>query len=195
MPLYSNTCPDCGTYAVITRGVCHRCRRKRLRDGTLTILTDVDRFWGKVRKDPNGCWTWTTQAPNHRYGSARWGGKSWMAHRLSWAIHRGPIPDGMEVCHDCPGGDNSFCVNPDHLFLGTHDDNMKDMARKGRWRPHGLSGTGMGRAAKLTEAQAIEALAAYRAGGVTQREIAGWYGVEQTTISFLTRRVTWKHLA
>lgn len=64
------------------------------------------------------------------YGRIRVDGKSWLAHRFSWVLANGPIPEGMYVCHRC---DNPPCINPEHLFLGTQTDNMRDMAAKGRW--------------------------------------------------------------
>jgi hypothetical protein len=91
------------------------------------------RFWPKVSKS-DGCWTWTGKTGNG-YGQIRIAGKGSGligAHRLSWALHYGPIPAGLFVCHNCPDGDNPLCVRPEHLFLGTHEQNMADMVAKGR---------------------------------------------------------------
>jgi len=99
-----------------------------------------DRFWESVvcSTDPNGCWEWNGGKQNKGYGvmcvAAR-GKTHALAHRISWELANGPIPDGLEVCHNCPGGDNPACVRPDHLWLGTHQENMADSARKGRSGP------------------------------------------------------------
>ena len=75
------------------------------------------------------CWNWTGGRFDNRYGAVRYGGKSYRVHRVAWMIAGGTIDDGLYVLHRC---DNPTCVNPNHLFLGTQDDNMKDMAAKGR---------------------------------------------------------------
>src|SRR5690349_6165276 len=94
----------------------------------------IERFWSRVDKlsDPNGCWVWIGYRHNGTHG--RRGiisikGKDIYVHRFSWEIHNGEIPKDMCVCHRC---DNPICVNPDHLFLGTHQDNVRDMVQKGR---------------------------------------------------------------
>lgn len=90
--------------------------------------SDIDRFWSKVDKtsDPNGCWVWTAYKDPNGYGRF-YHGK--LCHRISYEINVGPIDKGLCICHHC---DNPGCVNPDHLFVGTHQDNMDDKKRKGR---------------------------------------------------------------
>jgi hypothetical protein len=99
----------------------------------MNILTekDVARFWGNVAKtdNPNDCWLWTAHCISDGYGSMRVGGKETLAHRISWTIAYGEIPDGLSVCHHC---DRPPCCNPNHLWLGTHKENMDDRERKGR---------------------------------------------------------------
>lgn len=76
----------------------------------------------------NECWNWSNETRTG-YGSTRYRGKGCLAHRLSWIVFKGKIPEGAHVLHKC---DNRKCVNPDHLFIGNHSDNMKDMFSKGR---------------------------------------------------------------
>ena len=94
----------------------------------------LDRFWDKVCPEPNtGCWLWTGETKKG-YGRISTGGREGRliaAHRLSWTLFKSPVDATLEVCHRC---DVRRCVNPDHLFLGTHGDNMRDMIRKGRHR-------------------------------------------------------------
>lgn len=92
------------------------------------------RFWEKVRKGP-GCWEWIGSATAPGMHGRIWVSelkRRVIASRVSWEMHFGPIPPGMEVCHSC---DNPPCVRPDHLFLGTHRANMVDASRKGRTGP------------------------------------------------------------
>jgi hypothetical protein len=88
------------------------------------------RFWANVLKTPK-CWEWQAALNQSGYGYLRVGAKSEhvMAHRYSWEMHCSAIPQGMFVCHKC---DNPKCVRPDHLFLGTQADNLRDMWQKGR---------------------------------------------------------------
>lgn len=85
-------------------------------------------FWSLVKKT-DGCWIWTGGLDGHGYGRVWREGRRQGSHRVSFQLTNGRIPDGMYVCHHC---DNPICVNPGHLFLGTHSDNMRDCTNKGR---------------------------------------------------------------
>ena len=147
------------------------------------------RFDEKWIPEPNsGCWIWTAYANAHGYGcmsSGRRRGETWLAHRISWFLHKGIPAEGLSVCHGC---DNTFCVNPDHLFLGTHRQNMQDCYRKGR-----DNGTAKRRGAehftsKFTEADVL----AIRRSGPGSRGLARRFGVSRRTIANVLNRKHWK---
>lgn len=135
--------------------------------------------------EPNsGCVLWLGTLNDDGYGRMRWGGRQSMAHRLAWTVAVGPIPDGMEVCHKC---DVPACINPAHLFLGTHSTNMTDMKAKGRSR--GAVGVVNGRA-KITE----DVVRAIRADRRTRREIVAEYGISKAMVGYIRSRTNWKHV-
>lgn len=107
-----------------------------------------------------------------------------IAHRYSWHLHRGPIPDGMHVLHTC---DVACCVNPDHLYLGTHNDNMRDMVQRGRQAR--VSGEQNGWA-KLTADQVHEIIASNETSDV----LAARYGVVNATIWKVRKGENWRWL-
>lgn len=89
------------------------------------------RFWGRVKKTISGCWLWQGCVNTTGYGMVSWAGrKNIVAHRLSWTIVNGPIPEGLNALHKC---DTPRCVNPEHIFLGTQKDNAADCLAKGRF--------------------------------------------------------------
>lgn len=149
-------------------------------------------FWKNVdRNGPNGCWSWTGQICRGNRSWARYGnfgvysgGKtvSYRAHRFSWMLMNGPIPGGLWVLHKC---DNTNCVNPSHLFLGTAKDNADDCKAKGRsW-----FGSRNGRA-KLTESDVLD----IRASTESDSVLAKRYGVYATTINAARTGKKWPHL-
>lgn len=92
----------------------------------------IARLKSKMQVDANGCWVWQgyRHKPPRDYGEMSYRGKTWRTHRLMYRLIHGPIPSGFVVCHKC---DNTGCINPDHLWLGTHHQNMSDCRAKDRY--------------------------------------------------------------
>lgn len=169
----------------------------------MSKLTKEERFLAKTKRAADGCLLWTGSKNSGGYGLVRWDGKTRKASRVAYEIASGaPIPEGMLVCHKC---DNPPCVDPDHLFLGTHTDNIRDAAKKGRLRntidssqahfhsggpPRGEVAGG----AKLSQEQA-ERILALAADGALSGALARQFGVSRFTVQALLRGTTWKHLA
>lgn len=186
-PRVLQTCPTCGTERWVAPsrvrgpGYCdRRCRWP---------LTEEQRFFTKVVCDlRTGCWLWTASKLS---GQAGYGGfarghrQSTMAHHVAWELAYGPIPAGMLVLHRC---DVRLCVRPDHLFLGTQLDNVRDRDAKGR-AAHGEAH----HHAKLTD-QAISDIRARWHAGITQAALALEYGVRVPTIANIVHRRSWRHL-
>lgn len=152
-----------------------------------------ERFWPKVQRgSEDECWPWLAGRFGDGYGAFRLGGRgslSARAPRAAWMFTYGDIPEGLLVCHHC---DNPLCVNPRHLFLGTPKDNMLDMIRKRREVTTPGEKNGM---AKMDDGLVREIREAWSAGGVTQRQLASRYGVNQSQISRVVSRDRWKHIA
>lgn len=145
----------------------------------------VRRF--EIRK-PDECWPWVAGTFTSGYGCIRENGKSLRANRVSYELFVGPIPTGLEVCHEC---DNPICVNPTHLFLSTHDGNMKDAKKKGRII--GLRGE-KASAAVLTVDNVIEMRRSYAAGGVSFEKLGKQFGVVKSVAVRACRGVSWAHV-
>lgn len=169
--------------APILRKPCMPTRRPPLERFKEKMGSPVQR-----REGMSPCVEWQAGKQGDGYGCFGMHRRSYLAHRAAWELFIGPLPDGNHVLHRC---DNPPCVNVEHLFLGTHDDNMKDMAAKGRSGNH--KGTSNGRA-RLKEAD-VPAVRTMLAGGMSQSEVARVYGVSQTAISGIIVKRTWRHVA
>lgn len=119
---YDNKCKSCD----LTQREIRKKKGKKFH--YVTGKTTEERFWAKVQKTDN-CWNWLASRGTYGHGVFGFDGKSTAAHRYSYQLHKGIIPEGLLVCHTC---DTPGCVNPEHLFLGTYKENMEDMSRKGR---------------------------------------------------------------
>lgn len=174
---------------------CIECRRS-----DYSFRPAMDRFMEKVSINPAGCWSWTGQVEPNGYGKFYYRGRLRWAHRVAYELLVGPIPDGMEVCHHC---DNPPCVNPAHLFAGTHVENARDAQAKGRlrWAPgHALrldpsrQMHGEGHyAARLTEDMVRDIRRRVREGE-TQTDVARSVGVHLMTVNDVVRGRTWRHV-
>lgn len=157
------------------------------------------RFWPKVRRSgpvpPHAthlgeCWEWTASIGSSGYGQlGTVGDRPERAHRIAYALAYGHVPEGFLVCHLC---DNRRCVRPNHLFLGTHLDNVRDMDAKGRSRRPRAAGERNG-SAKLTAVQVREIKSALELGG-RQAAIARSYGVSRHAVHLIAKGKKWAHL-
>lgn len=153
------------------------------------------RFWSKVNKDGpthprlgTPCWLWTAAIANDGYGQLAVNRKHCLAHRLSFKIANGGIPDGLRVLHRC---DNPPCVNPAHLYAGTDRDNARDRDQRGRAVvARGERNSGC----KLNEAKVRE-IREFAAQGRRHSAIGSQFGVSSGTIDQIVSRRSWRHVA
>lgn len=163
-------------------------QRGKPRRGTPRVypLSVEQRLQQRIAYEPNsGCWLWMGRMDRNGYGVMINRGRLLWAHRAAWQVWRGEIPDGMRICHRC---DTPACINPDHHFLGTQRDNIRDASRKGRMACGERQGN-----AKLKSADVI-AIRELAAQGVYQRKIAAQFGITQPAVSEIVSRRKWRHL-
>lgn len=189
---------DCGARTVqpisaIVRGRvrscgCGRIERNKARQYTYKQFCDI--FWGKIQKS-GSCWNWTGAKNQDGYGKV----ESVLfknlhsAHRIAWVLSCGEIPKGMQVLHRC---DNPSCINPEHLFLGTHTDNVRDCAAKGRIRQGDRRGENSSTSPlKNFEVLQIREMAK---SGWARSSIAKEFSVCRQSIDAIVNRKTWTHI-
>ena len=171
-------------------GYCNKHYQRLRNHGSPSIVkciqgaTSEERFWHKVKKT-DGCWEWLAHKDKDGYGNFKVKGKTVSAHRFSYELHTGEIPQGLFVLHKC---DNPSCVNPDHLFLGTHQDNMNDMVNKDR-SDHGEKVN----TAKLSEMKVREIVKRFK-DGLRNVDIAREYGVTRQNVRSIRLGRTWKRV-
>lgn len=134
--------------------------------------------------EPNsGCWLWLRTVTTHGYGQMRFRGEKWGSHRVSFVSHKGEIPDGKLVLHKC---DNPLCINPDHLYAGTNEDNDRDRVARNRQ----AKGERIG-CSKLTPRDVL----AIRQSDHSHRALSRKYGVSVSSIGRIRQRLAWGWLS
>jgi len=148
-----------------------------------TNLTIKERLMAKVKITPY-CWEWTACLNMGGYGTIRKGGTMSLAHRVIWELAHGPIPEGMFILHHC---DNRKCVNPEHLFIGTQTDNMRDMYKKGREPKKDAENNGN---SKLTWKDVYLIRSIYPA--LSTYKLGKQFGVSNVAIHQIVKNKIWK---
>lgn len=145
-----------------------------------------DRFNQYVVRNESGCWDWIGAGGSTGYGSVTYKTKRISAHRISYELYKGKIQKGLFVCHTC---DNRKCTNPDHLFLGTIQENLKDMRDKKR---HNLGSKNA--RSKLTEEEVVSLRKMNRVRYFEQQELSKHFDITRSAVSFILNNKSWKHI-
>lgn len=140
--------------------------------------------------EEDGCWMFLGPWNSFGYGHLSYDGQIFRAHRISYELHCGPVPEGKMVLHKC---DHRYCVNPEHLFIGTAQDNVTDMVNKSR----DIFGENFGEnngQAKLTEDEVLQIKRLLASGYHSQSEIGDMFGVSRGAVKQIKTGKTWRHL-
>lgn len=149
----------------------------------------LKRFMSYVSEDMDGCWLWQGEITKDGYGRFHYDSRKQRAHRFSYELFMGKIPNGLYVLHRC---DNRKCVNPEHLFVGTQKENMRDCVEKGRFKTEFSRGSRNG-ASRLTEDD-VANIKHRISKGEWQRRLADEFGVGKTTIWDIAHERSWAHI-
>jgi predicted XRE-type DNA-binding protein len=178
---------------VVAKGLCSKHYQAQRKYGDPTVVKQKqhhgislkERFAQYVRRG-EGCWDWLGYIDSGGYGRINVGGTPKLASRVSYLLHYGDVPKGKVVCHKC---DNPKCVNPEHLFIGSQADNVRDMHDKGRARKRALFGEAHSRS-KLTE----DMVRGIRNCALSNTEAAELFGISRSTVYDIRKRRSWKHV-
>jgi hypothetical protein len=152
----------------------------------MTAKLTPETFWEALEREPGGCWLWTRRHWNG-YGQVWFKGREWRAHRLAYLLHHGLLPEGKMICHTC---DERACCNPDHLYLGTQTENMRDRRVRGRTARGERHGS-----AKLTADDVRHIRRRYAETGLLPDVLGAEYGVTGAAIRALLRGRSWRHVS
>lgn len=142
-------------------------------------------FKDRINVLDNGCHEWIGAKDKNGYGTLRKDKKDYKAHRYSYELNKGKIPNGLLVCHTC---DNPSCVNPEHLFLGTNKDNMADMVKKNR------SAFGEKNANSKLNKHMVKLIRQRLELGISQQKIADEFCINQTNVSKIKTGKSWSNV-
>jgi hypothetical protein len=145
---------------------------------------DIQKYWSKIQKQEQGCWIWNGALSDKGRAHMRIGDKIYYASRIAYFLHHNVDPGSRFVLHDC---DNGACVNPNHLFLGNDEDNMKDMVSKGRDRQPNNANENHGMC-KYSNELVEQVRADYATGNYTQKQLASIYSMSQGNISMIINK-------
>ena len=199
------TLPEWGTLStLVPQGLrlSYSCQEQSCREPSHAVFTidedfyqiarferTVTRYWSKVaRGDPEACWWWTASKNGTGYGLFNFDGKQHLAHRIAWELHNdSKIPDGLLACHTC---DQPACVNPRHIYIGTHQDNANDVTERDRWNHKKGEDAA---ASKLTNKDVLAIVARFNSGE-SGRAIAADYDISFSVVHNIMGGKTWAHL-
>jgi len=146
-----------------------------------------DKIFNNIKKNENGCWEWTGGLSARGYASMHYEGKRTPLHRLSYILFRGPIPNDKLACHTC---DNKKCINPDHIYIGTHKTNFRDAKERNRLRTRRGSAHP---SSKLNEDK-VRFIRFHYQNGFDIREMSSFFGVTKSILYQTAKGQRWKHV-